>query len=73
MKFCSVTIQIKKASDAKLLIIILAVHVDTQVEHVGPYSVNPAIKKTNFQHNQMHFLMSPERSHHIICPGKISM
>lgn len=73
MKFHNVTIQIKKASDVKLLIVVLAVHPDTQLGDVSPDSVNPAIKIATFQLNRMPFLMSPEKSHHTTCPGKISI
>lgn len=44
MKFYNATIQIKKASDAKLLIVVLAVHIDGQSGNVSPGSVNPVIK-----------------------------
>lgn len=44
MKFCNATIQIKKASDAKLLIVVLAVHIDSQSGNVSPGSGNPVVK-----------------------------
>lgn len=64
MKFCNATIQIKKASDAKLLIVIAAVHIDSQSGHVSPGSVNPVVKSA-FQHDQMPSLISQKKSQYI--------
>lgn len=44
MKFCDAAIQIKKASDAKLLIVVLAVHINSQSGNISPGSVNLVVK-----------------------------